>query len=134
MSKKKLVNKKLRKGRFYLVHDGSKTGHPGMIVWKNDNKNLYLSLTTETTYNKDLIRLSHSTDKSTHISYVHKRPFLGRRKDYGSKEMTDMKFNKYDKKRILRKIIRNKPRYSSNINRKGERYYLKASRRKMIKY
>ena len=23
-------------GIFYFIHDGSKTGHPGLIVWKDD--------------------------------------------------------------------------------------------------
>ena len=35
MSKKKIY-KKIWKGRFYHIHEGSPTGHPGMIYWKND--------------------------------------------------------------------------------------------------
>ena len=27
---------------FYLVHDGSKTGHPGLVIWKDDEANRYL--------------------------------------------------------------------------------------------
>lgn len=49
MSKKKLVLKKLQKGKFYAVHEGSKKGHPGKLYWKNDNKNLYLFIKTGTT-------------------------------------------------------------------------------------
>ena len=40
MSKKKIVNKRLLKGKFYVVHDGSASGHPGMIYWKQDKKNI----------------------------------------------------------------------------------------------
>ena len=29
-------------GKFYFVHDGSKTGHPGFVVWKDDEANRYL--------------------------------------------------------------------------------------------
>lgn len=35
MSKKRIVDKKLKKGKFYAVHEGSKHGHPGKLYWKN---------------------------------------------------------------------------------------------------
>ena len=132
---KKLVSiKRIRKGRFYLIHDGSKTGHPGMVYWKSDKKNIYLSLTTGTTHNKESISLRFPIDKTIKRSYVNKRPFLGRRKDYGSKEMQDMRFNKKDKKLILTKISKKEPRYSKNINRKAKRYFLKIKKKKCPKY
>lgn len=34
--------KKIELGKFYTIHDGSKNGHPGLIVWKNDELNRYL--------------------------------------------------------------------------------------------
>lgn len=134
MSKKKLIQKRLKKGRFYLVYDGSDSGHPGMIYWKNDNKNVYLCLTTGTTYNKNLIQLDHPTDSQTAISYANKRPFYGKRKDFGKKEMLDMRFNKEDKKNYLRKISEAEPRYSKNINRKDKRYLMRIRKKKKIKY
>ena len=34
--------KNIEVGKFYFIHDGSKTGHPGYVVWKDDEKNRYL--------------------------------------------------------------------------------------------
>lgn len=34
--------KNIEIGKFYFIHDGSKTGHPGFVVWKDDKKNRYL--------------------------------------------------------------------------------------------
>lgn len=134
MPKKTIFNKKLKKGRFYLVHEGSKTGHPGMIYWKNDNKNLYLALTTGTSYNKMLIRLYYPTAKNIKISYVNKKLFLGKRKDFGGIEKVNLKFNKKDKKMILREISKKEPRYSKNISRKDKNYFRRLRKKKCIKY
>ena len=134
MSKKKPINKKLLKGKFYLVHDGSKSGHPGFIFWKNDNKNLYLSLIVGTSYSKDLIKLNFSTEIGVSKSFVHKKPFLGKRKDFGSKELKRLKFNKNDKKRILRDISKKEPRYSPTIKRHDRRYMKRLRLKKIPKY
>ena len=32
----------LRLWSFYFIHDGSKSGYPGILVWKDDEKNKYL--------------------------------------------------------------------------------------------
>lgn len=134
MSKKKNIIRKLQKGRFYYVHEGSPTGHPGMIYWKNDKKNLYLSLTTGTSYNKDLLPLNAPTDSQVKMSYVNKKPFLGKRKDYGNKVLVDMKFSKLDKKMILHDISKAEPRYSKTLSRKDKRYFKKMRKKKNIKY
>ena len=63
MSKKKPVQKKLWKGKFYAVHEGSKKGHPGKLYWKNDHKNLYLFIKTGTTPSPDNIILIVPTEK-----------------------------------------------------------------------
>lgn len=34
-------------GKFYFVHDGSKTGHPGFVIWKDDDANRYLVIRTD---------------------------------------------------------------------------------------
>ena len=33
--------KQIDVGKFYLIHDGSRTGHPGFVVWKDDEANRY---------------------------------------------------------------------------------------------
>ena len=30
----KVLSKIIEIGKFYLIHDGSKTGHPGLVIWK----------------------------------------------------------------------------------------------------
>lgn len=133
MSKKKIVNKYLEKGRFYLVHDGSKSGHPALIFWKNDNRNLYLSIKTGTTYNKELIPIHYPTSKGIKRSYVNKKPFLGKRKDYFDKPLLDLKFNKIDRF-ILLKVSLNNPKYSKSLSRKDIRYFKNIRKKKKIRY
>lgn len=118
--KKTIYPKHLEKGRFYTVHDGSTSGHPGRIAWKNDDKNLYLAVVTGTTYDKHKIRLKHPTDKSTSVSYVDSRPFMGRRRDFGNKELVGMKFHKDDKP-LIKVIERRKPIYSQTLKRRKKR-------------
>ena len=118
MEKLKKFDKKLLKGKFYTTYVGSHMGHPGMIYWKNDEKNLYLALTTDTSDGRHRTRLSVPTDNIVSKSYVYNRPFLGRRKDFGSKELVGMKFSKRDKKKIIRYISMQEPRYSSNLSKK----------------
>lgn len=48
MNDKEII-KQLKEGSFYMVFEGSKDGHPGMIYWKNDQANLYLAVTTGST-------------------------------------------------------------------------------------
>ncbi len=99
MAKKKPVTKKLLKGRFYALHDGSTKGHPGKLYWKNDNKNLYLFIKTGTTASPHNIILVVPTEKGVQRSYVYKRPILAKRKDVGG-ELPSMRFGKPDKKKI----------------------------------
>ena len=35
--------KNIEVGKFYLIHDGSKTGHPGLVVWESKEKNIYFN-------------------------------------------------------------------------------------------
>lgn len=100
-----------------MVHDGSKSGHPGKIVWKNDKMNLYLAVVTGTTYDQHKLRLKHPTDKSTSVSYVDRRSFIGRRRDFGNKELVGMKFHKDDKS-IIKVIEQRKPIYSQSFKRR----------------
>lgn len=101
MSKKIIVSKRLKKGRFYAVHDGSKKGHPGKLYWKSDQKNLYLFLKTGTTLSPDNIVLQIPTEGGALQSYIYKRPLLAKRKDIGS-ELQNMVFSKEDKPLLIK--------------------------------
>ena len=98
MSKKKIFNKHLEKGRFYIVNK-----HPGLIVFKNDRKNIYVAVITGTSRKRHQTVLKHPTGKSNRTSYVNNRPVLGKRKHFGSHELVGMKIHRDD--RILIKII-----------------------------
>ena len=90
MSKKYIYLKHIEKGRFYHIHEGSPTGHPGMVFWKNDKRNLYLVLTTDSSIGKHRTKLKQKTSESIKHSFVYNRPSLVKRKDIGGlyKNMT----------------------------------------------
>lgn len=115
--------KNIEVGKFYLIHDGSKTGHPGFVIWKNDIYNLYLFIKVGTTKNNnnEMLKESISNDKVTH--YIYKRPFLGKRKDFGSKVFKDM-FVSGELKSLADIISKTNPVESKSINRK-DRYHFK---------
>ena len=127
MAKKKPVTKKLLKGRFYAVHEGSAKGHPGKLYWKNDNKNLYLFIKTGTTASPDNIVLIVPTAKGVKKSYVYKRPILAKRKDVGS-ELPSMSFGKPDKKKI--REISNAPFTETKSIRKRDRQHIHRMKKK----
>lgn len=113
------TKKNLKEGCFYLTHDGSKSGHPGMIYWKNDEKNLYLAFKTDTSSGPHRIEIS-KTENKVKKSFVSTRPFLGKRKDFGSKILDKMSFSVEDYD-ILITISKREPNYSKSINRKDKR-------------
>lgn len=92
--------KNIEVGKFYFIHDGSKTGHPGYVVWKDDEKNRYLVVRTDSDkigdvpkYKrgiKHITKLSHPTDDVVVNSYVRNRPLLCKRKDFGSIDLSMM--------------------------------------------
>ena len=47
MTENENKTKAIEVGKFYFVHDGSKTGHPGFVIWKDDEANRYLVIRTE---------------------------------------------------------------------------------------
>ena len=120
MSKKKPASKKLLKGKFYAVHEGSKHGHPGKLYWKSDQKNIYLFLKTGTTPAPDNIVLTVPTEKGVKRSYVYKKPILTKRKDVGS-EFPNMRFGKADKP-LLREISKRDFAETRSVGRKDRRY------------
>lgn len=87
------IIKNINVGKFYFIHDGSKTGHPGLIVWKDDAKNRYLVVRFDSDKFGDIpkkdrgvkhiTKLKHPTSLEVMNSYVHNRPMLCKRKDIG---------------------------------------------------
>lgn len=87
------IVKKIEVGKFYFIHDGSKTGHPGLVVWKDDEKNRYLVIRFDSDKFGDvpkkdrgikhITKLSHPTSTKIKNSYVHNRPMMCKRKDIG---------------------------------------------------
>ena len=120
MSKKRIVDKKLKKGKFYAVHEGSKHGHPGKLYWKNDQKNLYLFLKTGTSPSPENIVLIVPTEDGVRRSYVYKRPLLAKRRDVGQ-ELPRMMFSKKDKK-LLRKLSQNPFTETNSVGRTDRRF------------
>ena len=98
-------------GKFYLIFDGSRTGHPGFIVSKNEEKNRFLVVITESDKfgnvskreadKRHLTDLNYPTQKNVARSYIKNRPMLCRRRDIGKKELNGMYFHKKDMEKVL---------------------------------
>ena len=106
MSKKKIYNKHLEKGRFY-IHSDRYGGHPALLYKKKDRKNMYFIIIFTSSPGKKRTKLKHSLDPDkTKKSFVHNYPSVAKRRDLGSKELTRLKLNKEDKPLI--KVIQKK--------------------------
>ena len=99
MSKERIYPKHLEKGRFYIINK-----HPGLIVLKNDKKNMYIAVVTGTSKHRHQTKLKHATEKGIKASFVNNRPIQGKRKHFGSKELIGMRIHPED--RIIIKIIK----------------------------
>ena len=130
MAKKKYCPKHLIKGRFYHFHEGSPKGHPGMVFWKCDKRNLYLALTTDSSNGEHRTKLTTPTSNDISKSFVYNRPLLAKRKDIGG-HYPNMKFSKKDKV-LLKNISRRNYRETRSIKSKDRRYFKKL--RKKPKY
>ena len=118
--------KKIEVGKFYFIHDGSETGHPGLIVWKDDEANRYLVIKTDSDKFGDvpkdqrgvrhITRLNKTIGDGIAASYVKNRPLLCKRKDIGI-VLNDLSFGKDDID-IIEKISKNKPVLSRSLRRK----------------
>ena len=115
-SSNNISKKTIEVGKFYLIHDGSKTGHPGLVVWKNDELNLYIAIKFGTSKTDDNIKLKQNLISNVH-NYMYKRLFVGKRKDFGSKAFTDMIITK-EVQRKFEEIKHNKFYFSSNVSKK----------------
>ena len=103
ISKKKVYSKHLEKGRFYRHYD-SNGGHPALIYYKNDKKNVYKSIKFTSETGSSRTKLKNNIDmNSLDDCYVHNNPVLGTRHDYSRK-----KWNKEFKIRKKDKILINK--------------------------
>lgn len=119
------ITKKILVGHFYFIHDGSKTGHPGFVVWKDDEKNLYLAIKFGSTPNIHNFPFNRAVGKGIAQSYIYKRAFLGKRKDYSRTTLRNMEISKKECKYLLNKVEFINVVYSLNINRKDKRNYKK---------
>lgn len=105
------ITKNIEVGKFYLIFDGSRTGHPGFVVWKDDEKNRYLVVIIESdkfgnktkreTDKRHLTDLDYPTESRVARSYIKKRPMLCKRKDIGKKELVGMRFHPNDIEKVL---------------------------------
>ena len=128
--KPKKHNIQLEVGHFYNVHDGSPKGHPGEIVEVNEFKNEFLSVTTHSltneeynekqkndSFRKDFKELKQPTTQDVYKSFVHRRPFLGTRDDYGDIEYQNMEFEPEDIE-LINEIKKKTPRIGYWLKRK----------------
>ena len=97
MSKKKLFNKHLEKGRFY-IHSDRQGGHPALLYKKRDNKNEYYILIFTSSRGSRRKRLKHSIEPiRIKISFVHDIPYIVSRRELGPKILKNIKIHKDDK-------------------------------------
>ena len=118
--------KNIEVGKFYFIFDKSKTGHPGYVVSKNDEKNRYLvirfdsdkpgSVTKTYKGTKHITKLKHPTDSKVKNSYARNRPFLCKRKDIG-KELPDLSLHINDME-LINNISKAKPEVSSSLSKR----------------
>ena len=120
--------RKIEVGKFYFIHDGSKSGHPGFVVWKNDEINRYLVIRFDSDgfddipKNKRGVRhitmLSHSTSNHVKNSYIHNRPMLCKRKDIGG-ELLGLSIHNEDI-HLIEKVTKNNPETSPSLKHKSK--------------
>ena len=120
-------------GTFHQIFDGSKSGHPGYIIWKNDEHNLYLAIKFGTSSNKNNTQLNYAIRKGDKSNLVYTKPFLGKRKNYGKDVLDDMSITKEKLDYILIHLDYLNPSYSSDINSK-DRYQYKRNIKKSPHY
>ena len=121
------MSKHLEIGKFYFIHDGSKTGHPGYLVWKDDEANRYLFVrfdsdkfdveqTKEQRGIKHITKLKHPTNDTVMNSYVHNRPMICKRRDIGIPLPNLFVFS--DDEIIIENVISKKPELSPSLRKK----------------
>ena len=97
MSKKKIYNKHLEKGRFYIHADGN-GGHPALLYKKRDKNNLYFILIFSSSPGPKRRKLKHSIQPAKiKQSFIHNSPTIAKRRDLGRKKLNGIKIDKEDK-------------------------------------
>ena len=119
-------NKNIEVGKFYFLHDGSKTGHPCLVISKDDAKNRYLVVRFDSdkfgdTPKKDrgvrhIIKLKYPISKDVINSYVRNRPMLCKRRDIGIKELTNIRIH-IDDLIIIQRITKKDPQLSPSLRK-----------------
>ena len=103
--------KNIEVGKFYLIHDGSKTGHPGLVMQKDDTSNRYLLIKFDSDKLGDkpkiergirhITKLKHPISNDVVTSYVKNRPILCKRKDLWGKELKGLSISEEDLSLIM---------------------------------
>ena len=97
MSKKKIYNKHLEKGRFYIHSDGH-GGHPALLYKKRDRKNVYFIVVFTSSPGPKRRKLKHSIEPiKIKTTFVHNTPKISKRKELSSHYMDGLKIHKEDK-------------------------------------
>ncbi len=117
--------KTIEVGKFYFIHDGIKTGHPGYLVWKDEVANRYLFVKCDSDKKgeipktqrgvRHITKLSHTIGNEVVTSYVRNRPLLCKRKDIG-KELSDLLIHPDDIELVIR-ISKNTPELAPSLKK-----------------
>ena len=126
-------NANIKVGKFYLLFEGSRSGHPGYIIWKNDEHNLYLAIKFGTSPNKNNKSMNCSLRKGDKENLVYNKLFLGKRKNIGKNELTEMSISDDKLKEIFSRVDFLNPSCSPDINSK-DRYQYKRNIKKSPHY
>ena len=116
-------NKNIQVGKIYFIHDSSKSGHPGLVIWKDDEHNRYLVIRFDSDKEgeipkisrgvRHITKLSHTIGSNVKTSYARNRPLLCKRKDIGFL-FKDLCVHK-DDQHIINKIAKNKSEKSRSF-------------------
>ena len=116
-------------GNFYFIHDGTKSGHPGLVIQKDDIQNSYLVIRFDSDKPGEIPKtsrgvrhitlLSHPTSSTVINSYIRNRPMLCKRKDIGGK-ISNMSIHKEDYSKIIEVSKRN-PEMAPSLKNKRKK-------------
>lgn len=118
--------KTIEVNKFYFIHDDSFTGHPGLVVSKNDELNRYLVVRFDSDKFgvpskrdnglRHITELSHPISENIAKSYVRNRPMLCKRKDIGV-VLDDLVINKSDLN-IINEVSKRTPELSRSLRKR----------------
>lgn len=117
------MERKIEENKIYLIFDGSKTGHPGFILWANDSYNIYLIIKIGSSKNDHNFLFNLKDKNRKEPTYIYKKALLAKRKDIGKKSFTDFVFSNDEILKILSTIDTNNPAETPSIRRKDRRNF-----------